>query len=335
MRAIERVTSHAAARPRYRSWPERTTGGTVNVPRSGASTGDAEAARKPHEENRLPSRRHRKPPWGAAGRPWCRHPRQFTISRRAHGIRSAANLRPCHCPRRALKQPDGGGARRRNCPPSGRRRRHRPTTATRGRPARRTAAAPSPSAVLSAGRIPVFGGFVGARRGSHHAGAQRVGLSASLAGAAFTRKKSRSGRCRRHAAPIPDRGRREVVRHLSFAEAAGWHFGAKVLHPARFPAVSRNIRSDLNSHRPQPRGRLSPPIPASPGLCRAGLQARDHDLWHHVHRMLMARFPAARVRRFEFRNRRGRRNDIGQRVGDDRRQSPAPTSSRPSWRSRT
>jgi aspartate kinase len=78
----------------------------------------------------------------------------------------------------------------------------------------------------------------------------------------------------------------EVVRHLSFAEAAELaYFGAKVLHPSTiFPAVSRNIPVRiLNSHRPQAEGTLitadPPPAqahrPFAALACKRGITILD------------------------------------------------------------
>ena len=78
----------------------------------------------------------------------------------------------------------------------------------------------------------------------------------------------------------------EVVRHLSFAEAAELaYFGAKVLHPSTiFPAVSRNIPVRiLNSHRPEAQGTLitadPPPAqdhrPFAALACKRGITILD------------------------------------------------------------
>jgi len=126
--------------------------------------------------------------------------------------------------------------------------------------------------LLSAGRIPVLGGFVGRTTDGTTTTLGRGGsdYSASLVGAAIHASEIQiwtdvDGMLTADPRIVDDA---EVVRHLSFAEAAELaYFGAKVLHPSTiFPAVSRNIPVRiLNSHRPEAEGTLitADPPPAN------------------------------------------------------------------------
>jgi aspartate kinase len=116
---------------------------------------------------------------------------------------------------------------------------------------------------LSAGKIPVTGGFVGATRAGVTTTLGRGGsdYSAALLGAAIDAAEIQvwtdvDGML--SADPrIVDAPR--LVSHLSFAEASELaYFGAKVLHPSTIlPAVTKNIPVRiLNSQRPRSRGSL-------------------------------------------------------------------------------
>jgi aspartate kinase len=144
--------------------------------------------------------------------------------------------------------------------------------------------------LLSAGRIPVFGGFVGRTLEGATTTLGRGGsdYSASLAGAALHAEEIQiwtdvDGMLTADPRIVDDA---EVVPHLSFAEAAELaYFGAKVLHPSTiFPAVSRNIPVRiLNSHRPQAKGTLitADPPPAQSDrpfaalACKRGITILD------------------------------------------------------------
>jgi aspartate kinase len=125
---------------------------------------------------------------------------------------------------------------------------------------------------LAAGQIPVLGGFVGRTRGGDTTTLGRGGsdYSASLVGAAIDASEIQiwtdvDGMLTADPRLVPET---EVVRHLSYAEAAELaYFGAKVLHPATiFPAVSRNIPVRiLNSRRPDAPGTLITARPAETG----------------------------------------------------------------------
>jgi aspartate kinase len=144
--------------------------------------------------------------------------------------------------------------------------------------------------LVSAGRIPVFGGFIGRTPEGATTTLGRGGsdYSASLAGAALHAEEIQiwtdvDGMLTADPRIVDDA---EVVRHLSFAEAAELaYFGAKVLHPSTiFPAVSRNIPVRiLNSHRPQAEGTLitadPPPAqndrPFAALACKRGITILD------------------------------------------------------------
>jgi len=114
---------------------------------------------------------------------------------------------------------------------------------------------------LAAGRIPVVGGFVGASQSGITTTLGRGGsdYSAAIVGACLGASEIQiwtdvDGMLTADPRIVDGA---EVVRHLSFAEAAELaYFGAKVLHPSTiFPAVSRNIPVRiLNSHRPDAEG---------------------------------------------------------------------------------
>ena len=144
--------------------------------------------------------------------------------------------------------------------------------------------------LLAAGRIPVLGGFVGRTADGVTTTLGRGGsdYSAALVGAAIHAVEIQiwtdvDGMLTADPRIVDDA---EVVRHLSFAEAAELaYFGAKVLHPSTiFPAVSRNIPVRiLNSHRPEaegtlitadpPRGRVDRPFAAL--ACKRGITILD------------------------------------------------------------
>ena len=126
---------------------------------------------------------------------------------------------------------------------------------------RRTAATVQP--LISAGKIPVLGGFIGRTAEGRTTTLGRGGsdYSASLIGAALNVAEIEiwtdvDGMLTADPRIVAEA---DVVDHLSFAEAAELaYFGAKVLHPSTiFPAVSRNIPVRiLNSHRPDAQGTL-------------------------------------------------------------------------------
>jgi aspartate kinase len=142
--------------------------------------------------------------------------------------------------------------------------------------------------LLSAGRIPVLGGFVGRAADGSTTTLGRGGsdYSASLVGSAIHAAEIQiwtdvDGMLTADPRIVDDA---EVVRHLSFAEAAELaYFGAKVLHPSTiFPAVSRNIPVRiLNSHRPSAEGTLitaDPPEgqrPFAALACKRGITILD------------------------------------------------------------
>ncbi len=142
--------------------------------------------------------------------------------------------------------------------------------------------------VLDAGGIPVLGGFIGRTVEGATTTLGRGGsdYSASLVGAAIGASEIQiwtdvDGMLTADPRIVPDA---EVVRHLSFAEAAELaYFGAKVLHPSTiFPAVSRNIPVRiLNSHRPDGAGTLitaEPPRsdrPFAALACKRGITVID------------------------------------------------------------
>src|SRR5438067_394770 len=117
--------------------------------------------------------------------------------------------------------------------------------------------------IIETGGIPVLGGFVGRTVDGATTTLGRGGsdYSASLIGAALGASEIQiwtdvDGMLTADPRIVADA---EVVRHLSFAEAAELaYFGAKVLHPSTiFPAVSRDIPVRiLNSHRPDGTGTL-------------------------------------------------------------------------------
>jgi aspartate kinase len=144
--------------------------------------------------------------------------------------------------------------------------------------------------LVSDGRIPVLGGFVGRTLEGVTTTLGRGGsdYSASLVGAAIHAAEIQiwtdvDGMLTADPRIVDDA---EVVRHLSFAEAAELaYFGAKVLHPSTiFPAVSRNIPVRiLNSHRPEAQGTLitadPPPAqshrPFAALACKRGITILD------------------------------------------------------------
>jgi aspartate kinase len=150
---------------------------------------------------------------------------------------------------------------------------------------------------LAAGRIPVLGGFVGRSMVGATTTLGRGGsdYSASLIGAAIDASEIQiwtdvDGMLTADPRIVPDT---EVVRHLSFAEAAELaYFGAKVLHPSTiFPAVSRNIPVKiLNSRSPDAQGTLITATPAPDDrpfaslACKRGITVIDIT----SSRMLMA-----------------------------------------------
>jgi aspartate kinase len=144
--------------------------------------------------------------------------------------------------------------------------------------------------LMSAGAIPVLGGFVGRTLQGATTTLGRGGsdYSASLVGAAIHASEIQiwtdvDGMLTADPRIVDDA---EVVRHLSFAEAAELaYFGAKVLHPSTiFPAVSRNIPVRiLNSHRSEAEGTLitadPPPAqshrPFAALACKRGITILD------------------------------------------------------------
>ena len=152
------------------------------------------------------------------------------------------------------------------------------------------AAVAAVSPLLSAGAIPVLGGFVGCTTDGVTTTLGRGGsdFSASLVGAAIHAAEIQiwtdvDGMLTADPRIVDDA---EVVPHLSFAEAAELaYFGAKVLHPSTiFPAVSRNIPVRiLNSHRPERPGTLitadPPPAdshrPFAALACKRGITILD------------------------------------------------------------
>ena len=144
--------------------------------------------------------------------------------------------------------------------------------------------------LLSDGRIPILGGFIGRTPAGATTTLGRGGsdYSASLVGAAIHAEEIQiwtdvDGMLTADPRIVDEA---EVVPHLSFAEAAELaYFGAKVLHPSTiFPAVSRNIPVRiLNSHRPQAQGTLitADPPPAQTDrpfaalACKRGITILD------------------------------------------------------------
>jgi aspartate kinase len=141
---------------------------------------------------------------------------------------------------------------------------------------------------LGEGRIPVLGGFIGRTLAGETTTLGRGGsdYSASLVGAAIDAAEIQiwtdvDGMLTADPRIVYDA---EVVRHLSFAEAAELaYFGAKVLHPSTiFPAVSRNIPVRiLNSGRPEAEGTLitADPLPGHRPFaalaCKRGITVID------------------------------------------------------------
>jgi aspartate kinase len=142
--------------------------------------------------------------------------------------------------------------------------------------------------LLSAGRTPVLGGFIGRAPDGSTTTLGRGGsdYSASLIGAAIGAAEIQiwtdvDGMLTADPRIVYDA---EVVRHLSFAEASELaYFGAKVLHPSTiFPAVSRSIPVRiLNSRRPEAEGTLitaDPPAGSRPFAalaCKRGITVID------------------------------------------------------------
>jgi len=142
--------------------------------------------------------------------------------------------------------------------------------------------------IVSAGGIPVMGGFVGRTVDGRTTTLGRGGsdFSASLVGAAIHAAEIQiwtdvDGMLTADPRVVAEA---EVVPHLSFAEAAELaYFGAKVLHPSTiFPAISRNIPVRiLNSLRPDQPGTLitgDPPPNGRPFAalaCKRGITVID------------------------------------------------------------
>src|SRR5262249_4140434 len=115
--------------------------------------------------------------------------------------------------------------------------------------------------LVAEGRIPVLGGFIGRTADGTTTTLGRGGsdYSASLVGAGLGAAEIQiwtdvDGMLTADPRIVHEA---EIVRHLSFAEAAELaYFGAKVLHPSTiFPAVDRNIPVRiLNSRRPDNEG---------------------------------------------------------------------------------
>jgi aspartate kinase len=136
--------------------------------------------------------------------------------------------------------------------------------------------------------IPVLGGFVGRTTDGRTTTLGRGGsdYSASIVGAAIHAAEIQiwtdvDGMLTADPRVVSDA---EVVRHLSFAEAAELaYFGAKVLHPSTiFPAISRNIPVRiLNSMRPDQAGTLITADPPRDGrpfaalACKRGITVID------------------------------------------------------------
>ena len=141
---------------------------------------------------------------------------------------------------------------------------------------------------LSAGRVPVLGGFVGRAPDGSTTTLGRGGsdYSASIIGAAIRAGEIQiwtdvDGMLTADPRVVDDA---EVVKHLSFNEASELaYFGAKVLHPSTiFPAVSRSIPVRiLNSRRPDGAGTLitaDPPAgdrPFAALACKRGITVID------------------------------------------------------------
>jgi len=144
--------------------------------------------------------------------------------------------------------------------------------------------------ILDKGAVPVVAGFIGATRKGVATTLGRGGsdFTASILGALLPAEEIQiwtdvDGMLTADPRIVDDA---EVVRHLSFAEAAELaYFGAKVLHPSTiFPAVSRNIPVRiLNSHRPEREGTLitadPPPAqshrPFAALACKRGITILD------------------------------------------------------------
>jgi aspartate kinase len=150
------------------------------------------------------------------------------------------------------------------------------------------AAQTSVQPLVSAGTIPVLGGFVGRTVDGHTTTLGRGGsdYSASVVGAAIHAVEIQiwtdvDGMLTADPRIVADA---EVVPHLSFAEAAELaYFGAKVLHPSTiFPAISRNIPVRiLNTMRPDQPGTIitgDPPRHGRPFAalaCKRGITVID------------------------------------------------------------
>ena len=151
-----------------------------------------------------------------------------------------------------------------------------------------TAAQTSLQPLVSAGTIPVLGGFVGRTVDGRTTTLGRGGsdYSASVIGAAIHAAEIQiwtdvDGMLTADPRIVADA---EVVPHLSFAEAAELaYFGAKVLHPSTiFPAISRNIPVRiLNTLRPDQPGTIitgDPPRDGRPFAalaCKRGITVID------------------------------------------------------------
>lgn len=142
--------------------------------------------------------------------------------------------------------------------------------------------------LLSAGQLPVLGGFIGRAPDGSTTTLGRGGsdYSASIVGAAIGAAEIQiwtdvDGMLTADPRIVYDA---EVVKHLSFNEASELaYFGAKVLHPSTiFPAVSRSIPVRiLNSRRPDVTGTLitaDPPPgdrPFAALACKRGITVID------------------------------------------------------------
>jgi aspartate kinase len=142
--------------------------------------------------------------------------------------------------------------------------------------------------LLTAGRLPVLGGFIGRAPDGSTTTLGRGGsdYSASIIGAAIGAAEIQiwtdvDGMLTADPRVVYDA---EVVKHLSFSEASELaYFGAKVLHPSTiFPAVSRSIPVRiLNSRRPDVAGTLitaDPPPgdrPFAALACKRGITVID------------------------------------------------------------
>ena len=188
---------------------------------------------------------------------------------------------------------------------------------------------------LAAGLVPVIGGYVGATRDGVATTLGRGGsdYSAAIIGAGLGVAEIQiwtdvDGMLTADPRVVRDP---RVVSHLSFGEASELaYFGAKVLHPSTIlPAVSTEIPVRiLNSRRPDAPGTIitaKPPVNDRPIValaCKRNITVVEVDVHAHADG---ARFSAPAVRGLRALPHGGRRGDDvgGQRVGHDRRRSPA------------